>query len=303
MTTIWTTGSGTGTALAIHGGAGARPSLLDDDEKAEHHEALRTSLAAGQAVLVAGGPAADAVIAAVVELEDSPLFNAAHGAALNADGLAELDAALMLGSGDAGAVVGSTIARNPIHAARAVLERTPHVMLLDPPAALLHGWGVVTAPRDYFVTEHRLVQLRHLQERALTGPRHGTVGAVARDASGALAAATSTGGTANQMVGRIGDAPVVGAGTWAADATAAISCTGHGEAFLRQAFAHDVHARMALLGEGLETAAAAAMAALGDSNGSGGFIAVDRLGNALLTYNTEGMFSGYLENGAIRTHV
>jgi beta-aspartyl-peptidase (threonine type) len=303
MTMIWSSAAGTGTALAIHGGASARPSLLDEDEKAQYHEGLRRSLAAGQAVLAAGGPAADAVCAAVVELEDSPLFNAGHGAALNAECLAELDAALMLGSGDVGAVVGSTIARNPIRAARAVLERTDHVMLLDPPAALLDDWDVTTVPREYFVTEHRIAQVRELQARAVAGPRHGTVGAVARDASGALAAATSTGGTANQMVGRIGDAPVPGAGTWAADATVAISCTGHGEAFLRQTFAHDVHARMALLGEGLDTAAAAAMAALGAKHGRGGFIAVDRLGNALLTYNTEGMFSGYLEDGEIRTHV
>jgi L-asparaginase / beta-aspartyl-peptidase len=289
--------------LAIHGGAGARPALLSEPEKAEHHRVLRVSLAAGKAVLDAGGPALDAVTAAVLVLEDSALFNAAHGAALNADAVAELDAAVMTGDGRAGTVIGSTRARNPVLVAGAVRERTDHVTLLDPSPQQLGDWALEVVDPDYFVTPHRVEQVRALQDAALLGPRHGTVGAVARDGTGAVAAATSTGGTANQMRGRVGDSPLIGAGTWADDATVAISCTGHGEHFMRQVFAHEVHDRMALAGLGLADAVAASMADLAARGGRGGLIAVDRAGNTLLTYNTEGMFSGYLEDGEIITHV
>ena len=303
VTTIWAPGATSSTSLAIHGGAGARPSLLNDDEKVEYHQALERSLLAGKDVLDAGGSAIDAVCASVMVMEDSPLFNSAHGAALNADGLAELDASVMLGSGRAGAIAGSKIARNPVLAARAVMERTKHVLLIDPDEQRLAEWGIETVDRDYFITPARVAQLAKLQAEKSTGPKHGTVGAVARDMHGNLAAATSTGGTANQFVGRVGDTPVIGAGTWADSDVVAISCTGQGEYFLRQATAHDIHARMAYGGVDLRTAVAATMAALGDAGGLGGLIALDAAGDAVLVFNSEGMFCGHLENGAAVTNV
>lgn len=292
-----------GPALAIHGGAGARPGLLDEDARVEHHAALVRAVEEGGAVLDAGGAALDAVCAAVLVLEDCPLFNSARGAALNADGRAELDAAVMAGSGHAGAVAGARIARNPVLAARAVMERTDHVMMIDPAEALLTDWEVERADPGYFVTAARLEQLASLRDMALLGPRHGTVGAVARDVHGRLAAATSTGGTANQLPGRVGDTPLIGAGTWAADDTVAVSCTGVGETFMRQVVAHGIDARMRYAGASMIDAVADAMGELGAAGGSGGLIAVDRDGALVLTYNTEGMFSGWLERGEVRTHV
>ncbi len=291
-----------GPALAIHGGAGARPSLLSPDEKGQYHAALAAAQHAGQQIVDAGAPALDAVVAAVGVLEDSPLFNAAHSAALNAEGRAELDAAVMA-AGDAGAVAGVRAARSPIRAARAVMERTPHVLLIDPGEQLLRDWGLDVVDPSYFVTDARVVQLARLRGSETVGPRHGTVGAVARDASGSLAAATSTGGTANQLPGRVGDSPIIGAGTWADDDTVAVSCTGVGEAFMRQVVAHGIDARMRYLGCGLEAAVDAAMAKLASAGGRGGLIAVDRDGGLHLTYNTEGMFSGWIERGEVRTHV
>lgn len=292
-----------GIALAVHGGAGARPSLLDESEKAEYHAALARAVDAGRRILDAGGAAIDAVCASVVVLEDSPLFNSAHGAALNADGVAELDAAVMIGSGDAGAVTGVRVIRNPVLAARAVMDRTDHVLLIDPPVSMIEEWALETVPRDYFVTPARIAQLEKLRAKELIGPRHGTVGAVARDASGALAAATSTGGTANQLPGRVGDSPLIGAGTWASDSTVAVSCTGVGEEFIRQAVAHSVHARLRHTDDTLAEAVDAVMSELGTAHGRGGLIAVDRRGGVHLTYNTEGMFSGWLDRGEVRTHV
>ena len=148
MTTIWAPAAASSTSLAIHGGAGARPSLLNPDEKVEYHRALEISLLAGKTILDAGGSAIDAVCASVMVLEDSPLFNSAHGAALNADGLAELDASVMLGSGEAGAITGAKIVRNPVLAARAVMERTKHVLLIDPDEQRLASWGLETVPRE-----------------------------------------------------------------------------------------------------------------------------------------------------------
>jgi beta-aspartyl-peptidase (threonine type) len=236
-------------------------------------------------------------------MEDSPLFNSAHGAALNAHGQAELDAAVMRGTGEAGAVAGVRTARNPIQLARAVMEQTSHVLLIDPDDAFLTAWGIETVDRDYFITPARVAQLARLQSEETVGAKHGTVGAVARDAHGQLAAATSTGGTANQFVGRVGDTPIIGSGTWADNDVVAISCTGQGEFFMRQVTAHDIHARMTYGGADLRTAVEATMADLGDNGGLGGLIAIDAEGNGLLSFNSEGMFCGFLENGELRTHV
>lgn len=290
-------------SLAIHGGAGARPALLTEEEKAIHHEALKVALHVGMAILERGGSALDAVCESVIALEDSPLFNAAHGAALTRERTAELDAAVMTGDGDAGAVAAVRFARNPVLAARAVMENSPHVLLVDPPVAQLEAWSLDVVERDYFLTEKRLAQVEALQAQNLVGPRHGTVGAVARDSNGNLASATSTGGTANQEVGRVGDTPVIGAGTFADSSTVAISCTGEGEHFLRQVTAHELHARIKYLAEPTATASRKVLDDLGEAGGRGGLIAVDSEGRTLLGYNSEGMFSGYVENGKAVSHV
>lgn len=284
-----------GVALVIHGGAGQRLEPLTPEAERDYRAGLHSALLAGQRVLSAGGPALDAVCAAVVQLEDDALFNAAHGAALTADGTAELDAAVMTGDGRAGAVAGSRTARNPVLAARAVLERSPHVLLSDPGPQLLADWGRAAVPNSYFVTERRRRELARVQQQAAEGTTHGTVGAVARDSTGRLAAATSTGGVTNQSTGRVGDTPVVGAGTFAADATAAVSCTGQGEFFLRGVVAYDVSARMSYLGADLEAAVRGTIAAALDAAGGwGGLIAVGADGRGVLAHNSPAMFGGYL---------
>ncbi len=302
-------------ALAVHGGAGP---LRDSPERSvAQADGLRRALAAGEAVLAAGGPALDAVCAAVVVLEDDEEFNAGHGAALTTAGTAELDACLCDGAtGRAGAVAASRYARNPVLAARAVMERTPHVLLADPGAQWLSEVGLDVVDPTYFVTETRRAALRsHVAEttapalgHATTAPGgtptpvvgHGTVGAVARDASGRLAAATSTGGVTGQWVGRVGDTPVVGAGTWA-DERVAVSGTGIGEFFLRAALAHDVAARVRWTGVPL---ADAVRDVLHDDlvvpAGDGGVIAAAADGTLVLGYCSEAMLRGHLgREGAV----
>lgn len=285
-----------GIALAIHGGAGRRSEPLTADTARGYHAGLHRALTAGQRVLRAGGPALDAVCAAVVELENDEHFNAARGAALTAGGTAELDAAVMTGDGRAGAVTVCRTARNPVLAARAVLEHTPHLLLADPSSEWLRERGLAQEPPEYFITARRVRELARID-----GPGYepeapsGTVGAVARDATGALAAATSTGGVTGQLTGRVGDTPVVGAGTFAADATAAVSCTGQGEFFLRGVVAYDVSARMRYLGTDLEAAVRGTIAtALDAAGGWGGLIAVGADGRAVLAHNSPAMFGGYL---------
>jgi beta-aspartyl-peptidase (threonine type) len=302
MTTTWLPASGpTPFALAVHGGAGARPEPLRDPEL--HHRTLREALTRGQQILARGGSASDAVCAAVTVLEDSPLFNAARGAALATDGVAELDAALMEGAGVCGGVIGSHHARNPILAARAVLAQTPHVLMVDPSVEVLAGWGVQTAPAEYFLTERRLREVEEARAAHLAPTGHGTVGAVARDLHGAVAAATSTGGVTNQLPGRVGDTPLIGAGTFADNETVAVSCTGTGEHFIRAVAAHDVHARMKYLDASLREAVEAVLDGIGAAGGEGGLIAVDRQGNALVSFNSNEMFCGYLDDGEPVTHV
>jgi beta-aspartyl-peptidase (threonine type) len=282
-------------SLAIHGGAGARHVALTAVETAECHAGLRRALTAGRDVLAGGGGALDAVCAAVVELEDDPLFNAGHGAALTACGTAELDAAVMTGTGAAGAVAASTFARNPVLAARRVMEHTPHVLLVAPTRQVLEGWGLSTAAPDDFVTRRRREELERTRSGLIEGARHGTVGAVARDAAGHLAAATSTGGITNQMIGRVGDTPVIGAGTYANDETVAVSCTGDGENFIRGVVAFDVSARMQYLGSELGDAVERTFAErLDATGGSGGMIAVNAAGDVVLGFNAAAMFRGYL---------
>lgn len=293
-------------ALAIHGGAGVieRDQLGAEDERAIHAD-LGRALDAGHAVLRDGGSALDAVQAAVVALEESPRFNAGKGSVFDAEGRHELDASLMEGhTRRAGAVAGVVTVRNPVRLARAVMEHSPHVLLIGAGAERFADTRaeIERVPNDWFDTDTRRAQLLEEQarERAeadaanLKGKYFGTVGAVALDVHGHLAAATSTGGMTNKRWGRVGDSPLIGCGTWA-DACCAVSGTGWGEYFIRNAVAHDVAARIAYGGASLRDAAdAVIMQEVPSLGGDGGAIAVDARGNIALPFNTSGMYRGWI---------
>ncbi|TGD98349.1 isoaspartyl peptidase/L-asparaginase family protein [Methylobacterium nonmethylotrophicum] len=297
--------------LVIHGGAGTI-ARADPAAEAPYHDALAAILAAGERCLAEGGSALAAVGLAVDLLEECPLFNAGHGAVFTSAGTHELDAAIMDGATlRAGAVAGLTRVRRPGRAARAVMDEGTHVLLAGAGAedfCRRHGLEMV-AP-DFFSTEERRRQLAAAQAEgrvsldhdgsAPLGERHkfGTVGAVALDRHGHLAALTSTGGMTNKRPGRIGDSPLIGAGTYADDRTAAVSCTGTGEVFIRAAAAHDVCARMAYAGLDLATAAEAVVRdALTPLGGEGGLIAVDVRGRVAMPFNTAGMYRGLVRPG------
>ena len=296
------------TALAVHGGAGTMPRDRMTAERAgRYEEGLERALKAGYEVLQHGGRSLDAVTAAVIVLEDSPLFNAGRGAVFNAAGKHELDAAVMEGAGlRAGAVAGVRRVRNPVLAARAVMERTPHVMLIGSAAdAFARRSGLEMVAPDYYSTPQRLAALKRAQAveeeadtRMTAAERHGTVGAVALDAMGDLAAATSTGGFTNKLPGRVGDSPVIGAGTYADNRACAVSGTGDGEYFIRRALAYDVTVRMRYLDEPLDRAAASALEAVVQLGGSGGLVAIDAAGHITMPFSTEGMYRGWVQDGA-----
>ena len=291
-----------GPVLALHGGAGGRIKELSGPEQAGFETGLRRAYAAGSEILADGGSALDAVCAAVREMEEDPMFNAGRGAALNTNGEAELDASVMDGAaGGAGAVAASRHARSAVLAARAVMERTDHVLIVDPPAELIRDWDLETVDPSWFVTERRLEQLHRVLAQREKGPRHGTVGAVARDAQGRLAAATSTGGIAAQDVGRIGDTPVIGAGTYARDGLVAISCTGEGEAFLRGVVSHDVAARIRYGSADLEQAVRGTITdALTDRGSSGGLVSVTADGEVVVAFNSAAMFAAFDNGGDLQ---
>lgn len=295
-------------AIAIHGGAGviAREQLGPDDG-ASYRAGLAEALDAGYAVLERGGSSLDAVTTAVRILEDNPLFNAGRGAVLTHEGQAELDASIMTGHDlKAGAVAGVKRIRHPIDLARKVMEDSPHVMLYGAGAEEFAGSrGFEFVPNEFFITPLRKQQLeRVLQGR--TQPRNelsglGTVGAVAVDSAGNLAAATSTGGMTNKRWGRIGDAPIIGAGTYANNASCAVSATGHGEYFIRSVVAYDVCALMEYKGYSLDRAATEVVKRkLVERGGEGGIIAVDRAGNVALEFNSPGMFRGMRDSAGRR---
>lgn len=302
-----------GFALAVHGGAGTlRRGLMDEARAALYHAGLRAALAAGREVLAAGGNALEAVTAAVVALEDDPLFNAGRGASFTSAGTIEMDAAVMDGrERRAGAVAGICGPKNPVLAARAVMEQSPHVLLVGEGALVFcRERGLAFAERDYFYTESRWQALQHILERrrrglADTDPeeddalRHGTVGAVARDRHGNLVAATSTGGIAGKLPGRVGDSPIIGAGTYADNDTCAVSATGHGEVFIRFVAAHEIAARMRHGGQKLAEAARDVIDELARAGGSGGIVAVDREGMLALPFNCAGMYRGYVTAGGV----
>ena len=281
-----------GPSLALHGGAGGRVAELSGEGRAPYERGLLAAYQAGWRVLAAGGGALDAVCASVEVLENDPLFNAGRGAALTATGQAELDASVMTGSGLAGAVAASKYARNPVRLARAVMERTEHVFIVDPDAEFLERYGLEAVDRGYFVTEERRRQLDRVLEGRAVAARHGTVGAVARDAGGRVAAATSTGGMTGQADGRVGDSPVVGAGVYARADVVAISCTGHGESFIRGVVAYDIAARIRYAGADLAGAVRATFAQeLAEPGSSGGLVAVGGDGHIVVGHNSPMMFS------------
>ncbi|TPW26064.1 isoaspartyl peptidase/L-asparaginase family protein [Pararhizobium mangrovi] len=294
--------------LAVHGGAGT---LLRGDmtpeREAAYHAALAHVVATGEAVLKANGSALDAVTAAVCALEDEPLFNAGRGAVFTDAGTQEMDAAIMEGRDRRAGCVASIFGpRNPIRLARAVMEKGEQVMMTGEGAMkLAREHGLALEEADYFFTETRREALENalaLKRRGETSSdpsqRHGTVGAVALDVDGNLAAATSTGGFTAKASGRIGDTPVIGAGTYADNETCAVSGTGTGEVFIRYTAAADIAARMRYLGESLEQAADHVVnTVLGPREGSGGVIAVDAKGAIALPFNCEGMYRGHVRAG------
>ncbi|MEZ4241081.1 MAG: isoaspartyl peptidase/L-asparaginase [Myxococcota bacterium] len=292
-------------ALAVHGGAGLiRADSLSPAREAACREALVRALAAGEAVLRRGGAALDAVTAAVVVLEDDPVFNAGRGAVLCADGSVELDAAVMDGrTRAAGAVAAAKTPRNPVMLARAVMERTPHVLVVGAGADVLAAeLGLSLAARAWFVTPEREAQLAAATGVTLDHDAkadvYGTVGAVAADRDGHVAAATSTGGMTGQRPGRVGDTPVIGAGTWAWDRTCAVSGTGHGEPFVRLGVGQRISALCELAGLDLAAAAERVIREeLPGLEGRGGVIAVDGQGNVAMPFNTAGMFRGSVREG------
>lgn len=286
-------------SIAIHGGAGSMTrDILDEAAIAAHQAGLAAALDAGRAVLTAGGSAVDAVTAAVVVLEDDPQFNAGRGAVFTYEGTNELDAAIMAGdSRAAGAVARVTQTKNPVRLARAVMEAGPHVFLSgDGAEGFARDHDVPAADPTWFATPERLRQLVELKARPLgwfdAGMKYGTVGAVARDAAGHVAAATSTGGLTGKRWGRIGDSPLIGAGTYADDRAGAVSCTGSGEQFIRAGAAHEICARMRLTGETPGTAARAVLGEIGAMGGVGGVIVVAPSGETALVFTTPGMFRG-----------
>ena len=299
------------TALVIHGGAGFVPKdSLSADDVRDFHAQLDRALDAGNAVLSSGGSALDAVSAAVIVLEESPRFNAGKGAVLNAQGGHELDASIMEGhTRRAGAVAGVTTVRNPIRLARAVMEHSAHVMLAGAGAEAFADSRpeIERVANDWFTTGHRRRALEKAQREEAEKNRQsmthaqqaamyfGTVGAVALDRHGHIAAATSTGGMTNKKWGRVGDAPVIGAGTWA-DERCGVSGTGWGEFYIRNAAAHDICARVAYRGDSLAVAADEVInKIIPAAGGDGGAIALDRDGNIAMPFNSGSMFRGWIK--------
>ena len=295
--------------LVIHGGAGTitRASMTGDTEK-QYREALEQSLRIGHAVLVKGGSSMDAVEASIRFMEDSPLFNAGKGAVFTHDGRNELDASVMDGkTKKAGSIAGVTIIRNPITAARAVMERSEHVMMVGRGAELFATkMGLDIVDPSYFWTERRWKSLQNelLKEEGqkpkaeLALPddkKFGTVGAVAVDRNGNLAAGTSTGGMTNKKFGRVGDAPIIGAGTYAENESCAVSATGHGEFFIRWTVAYDIAALMKYRGLTVKQAGDEVVhKKLAPVKGEGGVIILDAKGNFAMPFNSEGMYRGWI---------
>ena len=298
-------------ALVIHGGAGT---ILKENMSAEKEKAyldmLNEALSVGEQILSNDGTSLDAVVEVIKIMEDSPLFNAGKGAVFTNNGENELDASIMTGiDQQAGAVGGVTTIKNPITAAQVVLEKSKHVLLIGEGAeefAAKNGCELVE--NSYFSTEGRLKSLEKARlndgkglgevNQEFSDYKFGTVGCVALDKKGNIVAGTSTGGMTNKKYNRVGDSPIVGAGTYADNSTCGISCTGHGEYFIRYAVAHDISARMEYKGISIDEAAKEViMEKLVEKGGSGGVVGLDKFGNITMTFNTPGMYRGYLKPG------
>lgn len=311
-----------GFSLVIHGGAGTilKKNMTGEKEK-EYIAKMTEALNAGYSILDRGGSSIDAVVASVKILEDSPLFNAGKGSVFTNEGTNEMDASIMDGKTlKAGAVAAVTTIKNPIEAAKCVMEKSPHVMLTGKGAEKYAGEnGLEIVNPGYFRDSVRFNQWKKLQEEekkndsrgGFLSPseiefnvcleqKYGTVGAVALDKKGNLAAATSTGGMMNKRYGRVGDSPIIGAGTYAKNNTCAVSATGHGEYFIRLAVAHDISASMEYKGLTVEQAAHDLIhRKLTELGGTGGVIAIDSNGNTAMPFNTEGMYRGFVKEGGI----
>jgi beta-aspartyl-peptidase (threonine type) len=299
--------------IVIHGGAGTilRSSLKPEQEK-RYKQGLQEALVAGNAILEKGGAALDAVETAIQKMEDNPLFNAGKGSVFTHDGTNEMDASLMCGNTlMAGAVAGVSGIRNPIHLARTIMEKSEHVLLCGKGAEeFAKANGLVFESDTYFFTQQRYdqlmtardsgkIQMDHTSSPSESGEKKfGTVGAVALDVHGHLAAGTSTGGMTNKRYGRAGDTPIIGAGTYANDKTCGVSCTGHGEFFIRAVVAYDISCLMEYkkftLREACDEVVNKKLVKLG---GEGGLIALDAQGNAEMTFNSEGMYRGMKRSG------
>lgn len=286
--------------LAIHGGAGTiLKKNMPPEKEAAYIEKLNEALSAGYKILEVGGTSLDAVNAAINIMEDSPLFNAGKGAVLTEKGEAELDASIMEGKSlMAGSVAGVKHIKNPINLARLVMEKSPHVMMIGDGAeefAKQNNYELVD--NKYFITEERWLQ--YLKIKEAQDKKHGTVGCVALDKNGNLAAGTSTGGMMMKKFGRVGDAPIIGAGTYANNNTCAVSATGHGEYFIRLGVAKDISSLMEYKNYSLDQASNEVINnKLTMLGGTGGVIAIDKNGNVAMPFNTEGMYRGYLINGS-----
>ena len=273
-----------GILLAIHAGAGDRSKDGRAQKTAQAERDLRRALDAGYALLEQGAPAEDAVCAAIHVSE----------------GKVSMDACLMTGDGEVGSAAGLTTARHPIDVARTVKERTKHTMFALPGEDLLRSWGIELRDPSYFVTEERRRSLARAQSEGDAWEKHGTIGAVARDAAGHVAAGTSTGGITNQMPGRVGDSPLPGCGTYAADDSVAVSCTGIGEAFVRSVAAHQIADRVRFAGQSVQEAAQAALDDVAARRGDGGVIVMPASGDGVIAYNSETMNYGYVTADGVR---
>ncbi len=287
--------------ILVHGGAGSvRPGGMPENEKKAYRAALKHALETGYEVLAKNGTSLDAVQAAIITMEDNPLFNAGKGAVFTAEGRNELDSSLMDGRDrNAGAVAGVTVVKNPILAARAVMDQSPHVMMAREGAdAFAKSQGLTIVPPSYFSTEKRLKQLERARaaakaKAALPASSHfGTVGAVALDRDGHIAAGTSTGGMTYKRFGRIGDSPIIGAGTYASDTSCAVSATGWGEFFIRGTAARDICARVQWTDANIQDAADLVIADLKEMGGTGGVLALSPDGSYAFSFSTQMMFRG-----------
>jgi L-asparaginase / beta-aspartyl-peptidase len=296
-------------ALAIHGGAGTiLPELMTSELQTQYEQGLEAALEVGRSCLAGGGSALDAVTQVVMTLEDFPLFNAGRGSVFNHIGGHEMDAAIMDGATqEAGAVCGVTGVRNPVVLAKLVMQHSGHVMLAGAGAEEFGRLqGVEFKQPEWFHVAHRYQQWQDAMKEDVvsldhSGKKFGTVGAVALDKAGNMAAATSTGGMTNKRFGRVGDTPIIGAGTYAHNATCAVSCTGHGELFIRAVVAYDVACLMAYAGLSLQAATdRVVMEKLVEIGGEGGLIAIDSAGNMAMPFNSAGMYRACCNSSGLR---